>query len=79
MGMGTEQGRGKSGFPNEPSIVPAARGLVSGSAALQAVSKLLSPAQSGQETASLPLSPPGWSHLGLELRVVALSVYPASD
>lgn len=66
-------------FPNEPSTVPAARGLVLGSAAPRAVSKLLSPAQSGRETASLPLFLPGWSHSGLELWVMALSVHSVSD
>lgn len=67
-------GRGE-GFPGtlHPQIplAPAVRGLGLGSAALRATSELLSPAKPSQETAPLPLSPPGWAHLGLELGVVA--------
>lgn len=58
--------------PDAGSAVPAVRGLGLGSAALRAISELLNPAQTSQEIASLPLSPPGWAHLGLKLGLVAL-------
>lgn len=57
--------------PDEARAVSAETGLGLGSAALRATSELLSPAQSSQETASLPLSPLGWAHLGLEQDVMA--------